>query len=204
MLSFNVPYKINLPCNKVTVTQLPMRDQVPSTTTLYHVGGIAEQTHQLSLPAWAEDFHGHAGIDSDDRGQVLWAVVHVNHILRLRHHCTTQHLVTSCCFWNHCVHRGHLHYSLGWTHARLGLVAGWFIYICNLDQTFFFFFFYILFTTVLFQQDFSRGKFGLPSPGKASCSSRATQPMVYAGCFRVSIIHQTLTWTVGSSTCAQM
>ena len=34
--------------------------------------------------------------------------------------------------------------------------------------------------------------------------SRATQPTVHAGCFIVSIIHQTLTWTTGSLTCAQM
>ena len=34
--------------------------------------------------------------------------------------------------------------------------------------------------------------------------SCATQPTVHAGCFRVSIIHQTLTWTTGSLMCAQM
>ena len=34
--------------------------------------------------------------------------------------------------------------------------------------------------------------------------SHATQPTVHAGCFSVSIIHQTLTWTTGSLTCAQM
>ena len=34
--------------------------------------------------------------------------------------------------------------------------------------------------------------------------SRATQPTVRAGCFSASIIHQTLTWTTGSLTCAQM
>ena len=34
--------------------------------------------------------------------------------------------------------------------------------------------------------------------------SRATQPTVHAGCFSVSVIHQTLTWTTGSLTCAQM
>ena len=34
--------------------------------------------------------------------------------------------------------------------------------------------------------------------------SRATQPTVHAGCFSVSIIHRTLTWTTGSVTCAQM
>ena len=35
------------------------------------------------------------------------------------------------------------------------------------------FFFTLLFTTVLSQWNFSHGKFGLPSPGKASCNSVA-------------------------------
>ena len=34
--------------------------------------------------------------------------------------------------------------------------------------------------------------------------SRATQPTVHSGCFSVSITHRTLTWTIWSSTCAQM
>ena len=34
--------------------------------------------------------------------------------------------------------------------------------------------------------------------------SHTTQPTVHAGCFSVSIIHRTLTWTTGSLTCAQM
>ena len=34
--------------------------------------------------------------------------------------------------------------------------------------------------------------------------SCATQPMVHAGCFNVSIIHQTLTWTAGFLMCAFM
>ena len=34
--------------------------------------------------------------------------------------------------------------------------------------------------------------------------SRATQPTVHAGCFSVSIIHRTLTWTTRSLTVAQM
>ena len=29
-------------------------------------------------------------------------------------------------------------------------------------------------------------------------------PVVHAGCFSVSIVHQTLTWTTGSLTCAQI
>lgn len=58
---------------------------------LSHLLGAPEQVQQLCLPAGAKYFHGNAGIDSDDRGHVFWAVVHVNHILRLRHHCTTHH-----------------------------------------------------------------------------------------------------------------
>ena len=42
-------------------------------------------------------------------------------------------------------------------------------------------------------------------PGESKLwQSHATQPTVYAGCFSVSIIHQTLTWTRGSLTCTQM
>ena len=52
------------------------------------------------------------------------------------------------------------------------------------------------FTAVLSQWDFSHVKLGL--------LSRATQPTVHAGCFSVSIIHPTLTWTTGSLMCTQM
>ena len=34
--------------------------------------------------------------------------------------------------------------------------------------------------------------------------SHTTQPRVLAGCFSVSIVHQTLTWSTGSLTCTQM
>ena len=33
---------------------------------------------------------------------------------------------------------------------------------------------------------------------------RATQPRVHGGCFNVSIIHRTLTWTTETLTCVQM
>ena len=51
-----------------------------------------------------------------------------------------------------------------------------------------------------------QGKFGLLSPGKASSHSTAI-PNVFVcfscavRCFRVSVIHRTLTWTTGSLTC---
>ena len=39
-------------------------------------------------------------------------------------------------------------------------------------------------------------------PGESHLQQRhATRPTVHAGCFSVSIIHQTLTWTTGSLTC---
>ena len=63
---------------------------------------------------------------------------------------------------------------------------------------------FTFFTTALSQWDFSHGKFGLPSPGKASCNSHATHPTMHAECFSVFIVHQTLTWSTGSLTCAQM
>ena len=59
------------------------------------------------------------------------------------------------------------------------------------------------FTTVLSQWDFSHEKFRLLSHGRATCD-HATQPMVHAGCFSVSTIHASLTWTTGSLMCAQM
>ena len=41
-------------------------------------------------------------------------------------------------------------------------------------------------------------------PGKSQLrQSRAIQPTVQAGCFSVSIIHRTLTWTTGSLSCAE-
>ena len=42
------------------------------------------------------------------------------------------------------------------------------------------------------------------SRGSQLRQSRATQPRVQAGCFSVSIIHRTLTWTTGSLTCAPL
>ena len=65
-------------------------------------------------------------------------------------------------------------------------------------------YYYLLFKTVLSQWDFSPGKFGLLFHGESQLrQSRATQPTVHAGCFSVSIIHRTLTWTTGSLTFAQ-
>ena len=52
----------------------------------------------------------------------------------------------------------------------------------------FFFSPFLSLITVLFHWDFSHRKFGLLSPGKASCNSHATIPRVRAGCFSVSMI----------------
>ena len=59
--------------------------------------------------------------------------------------------------------------------------------------------------TVLSQWDFSYGKFGLLSLGKASCD-RVALPKLQCmlGVLSVSIIHRTLTRTTGSLACGQM
>ena len=57
-------------------------------------------------------------------------------------------------------------------------------------------FLYIFLTTALSFWGFFRGKFGLISPGESRLrQNRATQPTVHAGCFSISIIHRTRTWT---------
>ena len=57
---------------------------------------------------------------------------------------------------------------------------------------------------MLSQWDFSHGKFGLLSTGKASCDRVALPNMLYMLGVSVSIVHRTLTWTTGSLTCAPM
>ena len=48
-------------------------------------------------------------------------------------------------------------------------------------------------------------KYSGPVAGESQLrQSRATQCTVHAGCFIVSIIHRTVTWTTGSLTCTQM
>ena len=48
-------------------------------------------------------------------------------------------------------------------------------------------------------------EFRVAFPGESQQrQSHVTRPTVYAGCFSVSIIDRTLTWTTGSLTCAQM
>ena len=51
------------------------------------------------------------------------------------------------------------------------------------------------------------GEFGSPYPGKATAATRQEQSypvlQVHAGSFRVSVIHQTLTWTTGILTCVR-
>ena len=74
---------------------------------------------------------------------------------------------------------------------------------CNCRSFFFFFFFkairycyYYGSSVVLSHWDFSHGKFRSFSLGESQLrQSYATQPTVRAGCFSVSIIHRTLTWT---------
>ena len=58
---------------------------------------------------------------------------------------------------------------------------------------------------VLSHWDFSHGKFGLLSLGKASCDIVALRSLrCMLSIFSVSTIHRTLAWTTGSLTCAQM
>ena len=76
----------------------------------------------------------------------------------------------------------------------------------------FFFFFFFFFNTLkkiiyncIVPMGFLPWAIRVVFPGKSQLQqSHATQPTVHAGCFSVSIIHQTLTWTTGSLTCAQM
>ena len=94
----------------------------------------------------------------------------------------------------------------------MGVITGWFLHKSETTFKIFFVFFFsntffllLLFTTVLSQWEFSHGKFGLLSPGKASCDRVALPNLLcMLGVFSVSVIHQTLTWTTGSLTCTQM
>ena len=58
-------------------------------------------------------------------------------------------------------------------------------------------------TSLLSHWDFSHGKLGCFPQGKPAVS-HTTQPTVHAGCYSVSIIHRTLTWTKGPLMCAQI
>ena len=61
-----------------------------------------------------------------------------------------------------------------------------------------------LLRTVLSHWDFSNWRFRFFPPLKSNCDSHTMQPTVHAGCFSVSIIHRTLTWTSGPLTRAQV
>ena len=55
-----------------------------------------------------------------------------------------------------------------------------------------------------FLQQYCPREIRVAFPGESQLrQSRATQPTVHAGCFSVSAIRRTLTWTTGSLTCAQ-
>ena len=82
------------------------------------------------------------------------------------------------------------------------VVLGLFVFLVTIIIFFFFSFFF--FTTVLSQWYFP-WEIRIAFPGESKLrQSRAAQPTLPAGCFSVSIIHRTLTWTTGSLTCAQM
>ena len=66
-------------------------------------------------------------------------------------------------------------------------------------------YFFFSFFNCLVPVGFLPWKIRVAFPGESQLrQSRATQPTLHAGCFSVSIIHRTLTWTIGSRTCAQM
>ena len=80
-----------------------------------------------------------------------------------------------------------------------------FLYDRQFTLLFFFFFVNNFFTTILSQMGFLPWEIRVAFLGESQLrDSGATQPTVHAGCFNVSIIHRTLTWTTGSLTCAQM
>ena len=69
---------------------------------------------------------------------------------------------------------------------------------------FLFFFLFSFFTSVLSPWDFSRGKFGLLSPGKVSCNRVALPNLLCVlGVLVFFMIYRTLSWTTGSLTRAQ-
>ena len=71
----------------------------------------------------------------------------------------------------------------------------------------FFFFFFLLFFSFyncIVPVGFLLWAIRVAFPGDSQLrQSRATQPSVHAGCFSVSVIHRTLTWTTRSLRCAQ-
>ena len=62
---------------------------------------------------------------------------------------------------------------------------------------------FFFFTIALSHRDLSQIQVYFPGESQLR-QSRATHPTVHAGCFSVSLIHRTLTWTTGSFTCTQM
>ena len=64
---------------------------------------------------------------------------------------------------------------------------------------------YIYFYNCVVPLGFLQRQIRVAFPGESQLrQSRATQLRVHAGCFSVSIIHRTLTWTTGTLRCAQM
>ena len=69
----------------------------------------------------------------------------------------------------------------------------------------FLFFYFFYFYNCIVPMGFLPWEIRVAFPGESQRRQiRATQPRVHAGYFSVSIIHRTLTWTMGSLTCAQM
>ena len=64
---------------------------------------------------------------------------------------------------------------------------------------------FFFFNNWIFLLEFLPWEIRVAFPGESQLrQSRATQSVVHAGCFSVSVIHRPLTWTTGSLTCTQM
>ena len=78
-------------------------------------------------------------------------------------------------------------------------------FVCIYILIYFPFSFTLLFYNCIVPMGFLPRETRAAFPEESELQQRcATQPMVHAGCFSVSIIHQTLTQTTGSLTCAKM
>ena len=79
------------------------------------------------------------------------------------------------------------------------------MYFCLLVRREFFLLLLFLFYNCIDPLKFIPWEIRVAFPGESLLrQSRATQSTMHAGCFGVSIIHRTLTWTTGSLTCAQI
>ena len=95
-------------------------------------------------------------------------------------------------------------YVYCWLLCLLLIVLFYFILFLLLFFSFFFFFFFFFYNCIVLL-GFLSWEIWIAFRGESQLrQSRVTQHTVHAGCFSVSIIRRTLTWTTGSLACAQM